>query len=98
VVQAAGVVLVAAGHPDQPGLLPASLPGVIGVIAADRLRPGEIEVNFGEMYAHSASGWPRDLDDLPAGGNLWGNSFACARVSLDIAMKLQAESLQMSAS
>lgn len=91
-VQAAGVVLVAAGHPERPGLLPASLPGVIGVVSAAHLRPGEIEVNSGAAYAHSASGWPRDLDELPPGTNLWGNSFACARVTLDFALKLQAGS------
>ena len=31
----AGSVLVAAGHPEQPDLLPASLPGVYGVISDD---------------------------------------------------------------
>jgi subtilisin family serine protease len=91
IVQEAGVVLVAAGHPDQPGLLPASLPGVIGVVSAAHLPPGEIQVHPAAVYAYAASGWPRDLEMLPAGANLWGNSFACARVTLDVAMKLQTE-------
>lgn len=90
-VVAAGVVLVAAGHPDRPGLLPASLPGVIGVVSADHLAPGEIKVDPEAAYAYSASGRPRDLDALPSGANLWGNSFACARVTLEVASKLQVE-------
>ncbi|WP_027714648.1 S8 family serine peptidase [Desulfuromonas sp. TF] len=88
-VQEAGSVLVAAGHPGKAGLLPASLPGVTGVVAADHLKPGEITVNPGKPYSHEASGWPRDLDGLPPGANLWGNSFACARVTLDLALKME---------
>ena len=81
VVLDAGAILVAAGHPSKPELLPACLPGVIGVISADHLNPGEIEVNPDRPYSHQASGWPRDLQGLPSESNLWGNSFACARVA-----------------
>jgi subtilisin family serine protease len=88
-VQEAGSILVAAGHPGKAGLLPASLPGVTGVVAADHLKPGEIILNPGQPYSHEASGWPRDLEGLPPGANLWGNSFACARVTLDIALKME---------
>ena len=87
-VQEAGSVLVAAGHPLKPGLLPASLPGVVGVVSAAHLQPGEIEVNPDRAYSHQASGWPRDLQGLPSGANLWGNSFACARVSLSLALNI----------
>lgn len=87
VVQDAGAVLVAAGHPEKSGLLPASLPGVIGVVSADHLKPGEVDVNPNRPYSRQASGWPRDLKGLPPGTNLWGNSFACARVTLDFALK-----------
>ncbi len=86
-VQQAGCLLVAAGHPETPNLLPASLPGVIGVIADDRLQPGEVEVNPVRDYPYAAIGRPRDLEGLPPGANLWGNSFACARVTLDMASK-----------
>ncbi|WP_020674662.1 S8 family peptidase [Geopsychrobacter electrodiphilus] len=86
----AGSVLVAAGHPQRPGLLPASFPGVIGVVSAEHLKPGEIEVNPNRPYSYQASGWPRDLEGLPPGANLWGNSFACARVSLNFALKTPA--------
>jgi len=84
-VLAAGIVLVAAGHPDKPGLLPAALPGVIGVMAADDVGLGEIQILKQGPCRYRASGHPRDLQDL-TGPNLWGNSFACARVSLDFAL------------
>mgnify|MGYP005838873349 CR=1 FL=1 len=87
----AGSILVAAGHPEKSGLLPASLPGVTGVVASDHLRPGEITVNPGRAYSHEASGWPRDLQGLPSRDNLWGNSFACSRVTLDLALKTGGE-------
>ncbi len=82
----AGSVLVAAGHPQKPGLLPAALAGVVGVISAEHLDPGEIEIDPQRSYSHQTSGWPRDLKGLPPAANLWGNSFACARVSLDLAL------------
>jgi subtilisin family serine protease len=84
----AGSVLVAAGHPQKPGLLPAALAGVVGVISAEHLQPGEIEINPQHSYSHQTSGWPRDLKGLPPATNLWGNSFACARVSLDLALNI----------
>lgn len=93
----AGSVLVAAGHPEKAGLIPASLPGVTGVMAADHLKPGEIIVRPDRPYSHQASGWPRDLDGLPPGTNLWGNSFACSRVTLDLALKTGGESRANSA-
>ncbi|GAB4265731.1 MAG: hypothetical protein Kow0092_18270 [Deferrisomatales bacterium] len=83
----AGCVLVAAGRPDRPGWLPASLPGVVGVVADDRLGPGELAVREGEPYPVRAAGCPRELRGLPAGANLWGHSFACARVAAVLATK-----------
>lgn len=84
----AGIVLVASGHPEKPDLLPASLPGVAGVIAADRLQPGEIEVGQTGSYRYAASGRSLQLKDLQD-SNLWGNSFACARVCLAFALKAE---------
>lgn len=89
VVLNSGSVLVAAGHPKMPGLLPASLPGVIGVIAAAHLKPGEIVVRPDSPFSHEACGWPRDLQNPPVGGNLWGNSFACSRATLDLALNMR---------
>ncbi|MDT8444215.1 MAG: S8 family serine peptidase [Desulfuromonadales bacterium] len=90
-VQEAGCLLVAAGHPDRPGLLPAVLPGVIGVIADDRLHLEEITMDVGRIYPYSAAGRPRDLEDLSTKTNFWGNSFACARVTSKFAQRTERE-------
>jgi subtilisin family serine protease len=83
--QEAGSVLVAAGHPDKPGLLPASLPGVYGVISDDALEDDEIELHGATPYRCRARGIPRELDNIPASLNLKGHSLACARVTAYIA-------------
>lgn len=80
-VMDAGCTVVAAGHPGNLNLLPASIPGVLGVLADDLVPVGEIQVNHDRHYPYSASGSPRDLDGLRRADNLWGNSFACARVT-----------------
>ncbi|MCX7177738.1 MAG: S8/S53 family peptidase [Proteobacteria bacterium] len=86
-VMQAGCILVAAGHPAHAQWLPASVPGVLGVIADDQVPPGEFRMIAGRPYPYSASGHPRDLEGLPTTGNLWGNSFACARVTACIATR-----------
>lgn len=80
-VMEAGCLIVAAGHPGNSGLLPASIPGVCGVIADDTVAVGEISMRRESCYPYAASGSPRDLDGLHTSDNLWGNSFACARVT-----------------
>ena len=86
----AGCMIVAAGHPDNAALLPASIPGVLGVIADDSVPVGEIRINKDLRYPYAASGSPRDLDGLRTSDNLWGNSFACARVTAHMAGWYQA--------
>lgn len=83
----AGVMLVAAGRTGNPGLLPAALPGVVGVTCSDTLAPGEVAYMPNDPYPYRASGRPRDLEGLPPESNLWGNSFACARVTLALAQR-----------
>ena len=85
----AGSVLVAAGHPERPGLLPASLPGVYGVISDDDLEDEEIEMQGDGPYPCRARGIPRKLENIPPGANLWGHSLACARVSAYLAQQRQ---------
>ncbi|MGB9081851.1 MAG: S8 family serine peptidase [Desulfuromonadaceae bacterium] len=82
----AGCVIVAAGHHDNAQLLPASLPGVLGVVADDLVPAGKIHVDHGRCYSYAASGRPRDLEGVPTSANLWGNSFACARVTAHVVM------------
>jgi hypothetical protein len=84
----AGSVLVAAGHPRQPDLLPASLPGVYGVICDDELNDDEIELQGQGPYPCRASGIPRKLDNIPSRANLRGHSLACARVTAYLARTL----------
>jgi hypothetical protein len=84
----AGAVLVAAGHPKRPGLLPASLPGVFGVICDDELKDDEIEMQATGPFSCRARGLPRILDGIPPGANLWGHSLACARVTAYVAQTL----------
>jgi len=81
----AGAILVAAGHPERPGLLPASLPGVYGVISDDELDNDEIEMQGGGPYPCRARGIPRNLDNIPPEANLWGHSLACARITAYVA-------------
>lgn len=81
----AGCTIISAGHPDNGELLPASLPGVRGVVADDSVPVGEVRITPGLLYSYAASGSPRDLAGVPTSGNLWGNSFACARVTAYVA-------------
>lgn len=80
----AGCLLVAAARPATPAAVPASLPGVVAVLADDRLAPGEVREDGRRRFA--APGIPRDLRGLPRRANLWGPSFACARVAAHLAL------------
>lgn len=90
----AGSILVAAGHPERLGLLPASLPGVYGVICDDELKDNEIEMQAAGPYPCRAPGIPRKLENIPSKANLWGHSLACARVSAYLARTLKDERAQ----
>ena len=83
--QQAGCVLVASGHPGRPGLLPASLPGVYGVVCDDELEDFEVTMHGPEPYTCRARGLPRVLDNVPPSANLQGHSLACARVTAYVA-------------
>ena len=81
----AGCILVASAPPDQPGWLPAALPGVWSVSVDDSLEFGGVREEGGQNLA--APGRPRDLALLPRKANLWGPSFACARGLVFLARK-----------
>ncbi len=83
---AAGCVVVAAGAPDGAPVLPAAVPGVLGVLEDDAVGENAVAV-AGGPYPYRALGRPRDLDGLPRSGNLLGRSFACARVAAWAATK-----------
>jgi len=84
----AGSILVAAGQPGHPGLLPASLPDVLGVICADGFEDDRIELHGNGPYPCRARGRPRQLDNIPPSSNLSGDSLACARVTAHLAQSL----------
>jgi subtilisin family serine protease len=65
------------------GALPAALPGVFSAVADDGLAFGEVRELAPRRFA--APGRPRDLAGLPRHENLWGASFACARVTVHLA-------------
>ncbi len=89
IAQEAGSVLVAAGHPERPGLLPASLPGVYGVISDNELEDDQVNMHGGEPYPCRARGIARKLDNISPGANLSGHSLACARVTAYVAQARQ---------
>jgi subtilisin family serine protease len=72
----AGAIVVASAPPEQPGSLPAALPGVYTASADDTLAFGEVRRRG--PYAFVASGRPRDLAAIPRDRNMSGHSFACA--------------------
>lgn len=79
----AGCLVVASASPASPCGLPASLPGVVSAVVDDGLAPGEVREVGPRRFA--GPGRPRDLAGLPPHANLWGPSFACARVAVHLA-------------
>ncbi len=75
----AGCLLVASAGATSSCSLPSALPGVVSAVADDRLAFGEVREVAPRRFA--AAGRPRDLRGLPREANLWGASFACARVT-----------------
>ena len=87
---AAGVIIVAASPDDGAVWLPAALPGVVGVSAADMPREVcEIErVTDGRILAR-ASGLPRPIPGIPPARNIQGTSFAVANMTGLLALALE---------
>ena len=81
----AGCLLVAAGETTTRAALPASLPQVVSAVVDDSLAFGEVREIGSRHFA--APGRPRDLRGLPRAANLWGPSFACARVAVHLARR-----------
>jgi subtilisin family serine protease len=86
--RSAGSVLVAAGHPGRPGMLPASLPEVYGVVCDDDLDDDEIKIQGTGPYCCRARGTSRELGGVTSLANLRGHSLACARVTAYVARTL----------
>lgn len=80
----AACLLVAPDGAAMSRSLPAALPGVVSAVADDRLAFGEVRQVGPLRFA--APGRPRDLRGLPREANLWGASFACARVTAHLCL------------
>jgi subtilisin family serine protease len=83
----AGCLLVASDGAATSRSLPADLPGVVTAVADDRLASWEVRQVGPRRFA--APGSPRDLRGLPRAANLWGASFACARVTAHVVRAAQ---------
>ena len=79
----AGCLLVASAEPARPGALPAALRGIVTAVVDDALPFGTVRELAPDRFA--APGRPRDLRGLARRANLWGPSFACARVAAHLA-------------
>lgn len=84
----AGCLLVACGGAAAPPAVAAPWPGVVTAVVDDRLALGEVRQVGPSRFA--APGRPRDLRGVPPEANLWGASFACARVTAHLARAAQA--------
>jgi len=88
----AGCLLVASDVLAATPSLPSALPGVVSAVADDRLSFGEVREVGPRRFA--APGRPRDLRGIPRQANLWGASFACARVTAHLCRRARAEGLE----
>jgi subtilisin family serine protease len=80
----AGCLLVASDDATASRPFPAALPGIVSAVADDGLAFGEVREVGPRRFA--APGRPRDLRGLPREANLWGASFACARVTAHLCL------------
>ena len=88
--RAAGVIIVAAAPDDGAVWLPAALPGVIGVSAANVPRDTcEIERDAHGRLLARASGLPRPIPGIPPERNVQGTSFAVANTTGLLALAIE---------
>ena len=91
-----GVLIVAAAPGDGAVWLPAALPEVIGVSAADLARDScEIERRADGRIRARASGLPRPIPGVPPSRNVQGTSFAVANTTGLLALALEEPKLNL---
>ena len=88
-LQEANLLLVAASPPDRSDVLPATLPGVIGVASDETCAWGEHRYMEDSAVPFRTHPHPRPLPGPAQGQNFHGHSFASAHISATLA--LQAE-------
>jgi subtilisin family serine protease len=86
---AAGTLLVASSPPGRADILPAALPGVIGVAGDDRCGWGEHRYIADDPIPLRAHPCPRPLPSPAQARNFRGHSFASAHLSAVLALLAQ---------
>lgn len=84
----AGAICVAAAHPSGRPLWPADLPGVLSAITHRGCPPDEAFVVPGALPRFVLHGHPRPIEGRPPADNLFGTSFAAARLAGVVAREL----------
>jgi hypothetical protein len=84
--QAAGSILVAASPPGRADVLPAALPGVIGVAGDEQCGWNDYRYTSADPISFRAHSQPRPLPGLAQERNFRGHSFASAHVSAVLAL------------
>ncbi len=87
--RAAGSILVAASPPGRTDVLPAALPGVIGVAGDEHCGWNDYRYTNDDPIPFRAHSQPRPLPGLPQERNFQGHSFASAHVSARLALFAQ---------
>lgn len=86
---ASGILLVASSPPGRADVLPAALPGVIGVAGDERCGWGEYLYIAADPIHFRAHACPRPLPGPAQARNFRGHSFASAHISAVLALLLE---------
>jgi subtilisin family serine protease len=86
---ASGSIIVASSPPGQTGVLPAALPGVIGVAGDERCRWADYAYVESDPIPFRAHPCPRPLPGPAQARNFRGHSFASAHVSALLALVVE---------
>ena len=84
--QAANLILIASSPPDRSDVLPATLPGVIGVAADESCAWDEYRALTDSPVPFRAHPYPRPLPGPAQTQNFYGHSFASAHIAAALAL------------
>ncbi len=87
--QEANLILIASSPPDRSDVLPAILPGVIGVAADESCAWGEHRVLTDSPVPFRAHPYPRPLPGPAQTQNFYGHSFASAHIAATLALRAE---------
>ena len=87
--QEENLILIASSPPDRSDVLPATLPGVIGVAADDECAWDEYRVLTHSPVPFRAHPYPRPLPGPAQTQNFYGHSFASAHIAAALALRAE---------